>query len=885
MDTKDSVFVQPTISPWAHDASSLYALFHTTKEGLSSEEATTRLLRFGRNTLSKKKNLRAVKVFVQQFMSPLIFLLVGAMVITSILKEHVETIFILLAILVDTTLGFYQEYKAERTLEKLVAYIKDRSRVFRDGGEKEIDSLDLVPGDIVRVSFGMRVPADARVISVNNFSVDESILTGESLPVHKQIEPVSEASSVVDRTNMLFAGTLVVEGYATALVTHTGGHTEIGRIAELVSNAENESTPLQRSLAGLSWIIFVLVIVCVAGLFILGVSKGQPVLEMLLLSVAVAVGAIPEALPIALTVILTAGVSRIAKHKGIIRNLSAAETLGSTTLVMTDKTGTLTQAKMELVSIVTEKDLCKGRIPAITGSTISHEQKQILTHALISTDVVIENPTDPVDAWRIIGRPLETNIALFAGRAGIAVPDVLGQERMPVLPFNSTNKFSVVYNPKTKQYVVLGAPDVLLARAAISKEDYVRIEEQIHAIAGEGKRILGVARIPEQVVDHAHPHRVAPEHVQDLEFLGALVLYDPVRKEVQHAISRIQKYGAKVVMVTGDLKGTAMAIARELGWDVHDGTVMTGAELREFNDDILRTRINNINIFSRVTPEDKLRIGRLYQSLGEIVAMTGDGVNDAPSLKAVDIGVALGSGSDVAKSASDLVILDDNFETIVLAIEEGRRVIANIRKAFSYLMSNCLDEVILVGGSLIAGLALPLSALQIIWVNFFTGSLTALSFAMEENRDVGRSRKKAERQIFNTEVRIFTIGIGVLTSVLLFVLYWALLSSNVEIGIARTVLFACFASYTLLVAFSFKSMHHPIFSYPLFDNRALNMSIIFASLLVVCSLAVPFLREILGLTVFPAQFLWLVGGWIIFNVVIVEITKWFLRKYITRTVY
>lgn len=884
MDSKkDTQFVYPTISPWAHENASVIESFSSHETGLTDEEAEERASVVGKNTLTKKKKLEGLRVFMRQFASPLIFMLLGATVITIILKDYIDTFFIALAIFVNTTLGFYQEYKAERTLEKLIAFIKDRSRVMRGGTLKEIDSLALVPGDIIHLSIGMRVPADARVITENNFSVDESILTGESLPVHKKIDPVSEASLIVDRNNMVFAGTLVVEGYATAIITATGASTEIGKIAALVAKSGGEATPLQRSLKSLSWVIFLLVILLVSGIFAIGVLQGEPILTMLLLSAAIAVGAIPEALPIALTVILTSGVGRIARYKGIVRNLSAAETLGSTTLVMTDKTGTLTQAKMELVSILTTDALVAGE--GITEKTeqLSKEAQALLVHALISTDVVIENPNDEVKDWRVVGRPLETNIALFAGAAGIDVANTLAEERLPILPFNSRNKFSVVYNPKEKHYIALGAPEILLARSRISKEKYLAVSTAFQTIASSGKRVLGVAKLPPSAIKDAN--RVNPEDVENLSFEGALVLYDPVRPEVKHAIRRIEKYGANVVMVTGDLKGTAMAIAREIGWDVHDGNVITGAELREFSDDVLREKIGDMKIFSRVTPEDKLRIGRLYQSRGEVVAMTGDGVNDAPSLKAVDIGVALGSGSDVAKSASDLVILDDNFETIVLAIEEGRRVVANIRKAFSYLMSNCLDEVILVGGSLIAGLAIPLSALQIIWVNFFTGSLTALSFAMEDNRDIGRARKRVERKIFNLEVKVFTVGVGVFSSLLLFILYWALLAYGIDVDLARTVLFACFASYTLLIAFSFKSMHRSIFSYPIFDNRALNASVIFASILVICSFTIPLLRNMLDLVPLSINWIIFVLFWIVINIFFVEATKWFFRKYMSRKVY
>jgi Ca2+-transporting ATPase len=790
-------------------------------------------------------------------------------VITIALDEWVETAVILLAVFVNAALGFYQEYRAENTLERLEVYMKDRARVIRGGREYEIESSFLVPGDIVRLSLGTRVPADVRMISENGLSVDESFLTGESLPVQKHIEVVSEGAPVTERLNMAFAGALVVEGSAYAVVVGTGEHTEIGRIAELVRTSDSEATPLQKSLSHLAWAIFAGVSVIVSGLFFLGISRGEPILEMLLLAVATAIGAVPEALPIALTVILAVGVERITAQRGIMRSLAAAETLGSTTIVMTDKTGTLTQAKMSVTGILTREALAAGDAP---NPEMDAAEKHILESALMATDAVVENPDDPREKWRFIGRPLETNIGLAARDAGVDVLRVLRERRMPLLAFNSTNKFAVAKDLSTKQLIALGAPDILLQRSKLTKDEYIVLEKRIQELSEEGKRLVGVAHVPGS-------HEKARDFTTEdaMEFLGVIVLYDPIRKEAAGAVRRIERHGARVVMLTGDLKGTAMAIARELGWEVSEAHVMTGTEIRQLSDDELMARLPLIKICARVTPEDKLRIGRLFQQSGEIVAMTGDGVNDAPSLKAVNIGIALGSGTDVAKSAADLVLLDDNFETIVRAIEEGRRIISNIRKTFVYLMSNCLDEVFLIGGALIFALPLPLSAIQIIWVNFFTGSLPALAYAFEKNRDVAGDH--ARGAIFNTQVQVLTIGIGILTSFLLFVFYAGMLHYEVSVPIARTVLFLCFASYILVVAFSFKSLHEPLFSYPLFDNQALNWGIFVAAALLLASILIPGLRELLDLVPISPFWVSVVIGWLVFIVAIVEAAKLAFRAF------
>ncbi len=856
----------PDTFPWAHTQSEVLAILKSGENGLSEEEALKRLTVFGENEIRARKHTQAIIILGRQFMSPLIFILVAAAAITIVLNELVETFVIVLAVVVNAGLGFYQEYRAENTLERLEVYMRERARVIRAGHEHEIESSYLVPGDLVRLSLGNRVPADVRIVNETGFYVDESFLTGESLPVQKHTDMVSEGAQVTERTNMAFAGALVVEGSATAVVVGTGKHTEIGRIAELVSISHDEATPLQRSLSNLAWVIFGGVFAIDTGLFFLGISRGEPILEMLLLAVATAIGAVPEALPIALTVILAVGVERIAEKRGIMRSLAAAETLGSTTIVMTDKTGTLTQAKMQVTAILSRRQLVQGVLEPEHGT----DEKQLLSDALLATEATLENSSVDRSAWQFIGRPLEKNIALAATAAGIDVLALTTTRRETVLPFNSTNKFSAARDSKTGHVVALGAPDVLLQHADVSKDEYIAIESMIRTLSEEGKRLVGVARI-----EAPGRKKIDFDKVRTMTFMGIIVLYDPIRPDAKDAVSRIESKGARVVMLTGDLKGTAMAMGRELGWDVTEANVMTGAEIRQLSDLELEARLPLIRICARVTPEDKLRIGKLFQERGEVVAMTGDGVNDAPSLKAVNIGIALGSGTDVAKSAADLVLLDDSFETIVLAIEEGRRIISSIRKTFVYLMSNCLDEVFLIGGALILSLPLPLSAIQIIWVNFFTGSLPALAFAFEENRDVGIER--SHRAIFSREVQYITFGVGILTSYLLFVLYAGLLHFGVPLDVTRTVLFLSFAGYILIISYSIKSLHSGLFSYPLFDNRALNWGVGSAVVLLILSMAVPFLRNLLDLVLIPPVWLAFVAAWLIFNVCLVEGAKWMFR--------
>lgn len=850
---------------WAQELDSLLASFKTTAHGLSEEEIQLRRNKYGANVFKGKEKKSALSIFLAQLTSPLIFILIGAAVVTFLLKEWVEVVVISLAVLVNAGLGFYREYHAEHTIEKLKTFIKDRSRVVRNRVEQEIDSYDIVPGDIIKLSYGNRIAADARLLESNNFRVDEAILTGESLPMNKIEGLVAVSAPVADRHNMVHAGTLVVEGFATAVVVATGDKTQIGAIASLVSETDRAKTPIQKGLGRLAWIIFAVVIVVVIGIFALGISRGEPLLGMLILSVAISVGAVPEALPIALTVILSIGAERIAKKRGVARTLMAAETLGSTTLIMTDKTGTLTEANMKLVGIFSTHELTGG-------DAQSSDDTALLTLAVSCVDIFVENPTAPLAEWTFKGKPFEVHIVKTARERGISIEHLKERDvSRAIIPFSSTHKFSVYRYEKG--YIVMGAPDIIATRSLMSKDMYQSVTTWIDTASEEGKRLIAVATLP------LESDIQSIEDVTGANFTGILAFHDPIRKEVPESIKKIEALGVRVVMITGDLKGTALSVARMLGWEVSDAHVITGTDIAQLSDEALKQLLPSVRIFARVTPEDKLRIGALYRSLGEVVAMTGDGVNDAPALKAMDIGVALGSGSDVAKSAADLVLLDDNFNTISTAIIEGRRILSNIRKTFVYLMSNSLDEVFVVGGSLLFSIPIPLTALQIIWVNLFTGSLPALAFAYDEDFDHHVSQKRTTTSLFTKPVNVLTFGVGIASSVLLFVMYDLLYHFGVEESLARSVFFVCFASYILVVAFSFRSLYRPLFSYPLFSNKRLNQSILIAVFILVLTMALPVLRNLFGLAPLPFIWLWFVLGWLVLNVLLVEGAKYFFRRH------
>lgn len=856
---------------------SLYDQLLSGENGLTQVEAKKRLDQYGKNVLYQKKKISGLSIFLEQFKSPLLFVLIVAMILTAVLREWIDFSVVGLAVLVNVVLGFYQEYRSEQTLEKLTDYIKETTRVIRGGQEMEIDSADLVIGDVIVVSYGSRIPADARILKQYGLKIDESILTGESVPVEKDESIIPTAQTLLaDQDNMVFAGTLVAEGTARAIVVRTGFDTELGKVASLMLETKQQATPLQKTLSNIAWIIFAIALVVVIGIFILGTYRGESVIDMLTLAIAVAVGTVPESLPIALTVILAIGAERIAKQNGVIRKLSAAETLGSTTIILTDKTGTLTQANMRMVSVIplgktiTEQEII---LPSELGK-INDEQKEIIIQALSCLDIGVSY--DESGAPQVAGKSMEANIFTTAHNLGLAVDSVVHKKNNALIPFNSTNKFSVW--EMDQEITIMGAPDILIKRSRLLDTEREQLLLMIYKLSSQGGRVIGIAKFSKIKENKLLAKKsVQSDDVIGISLLGFLVFKDPVRPDVPAVIKEIESLGTHMVMMTGDLAGTARAVATEIGWNVSDDQIMTGETLTAMPDEILIDKLSTIKIFARVTPEDKLRIGRLLQKRGEVVAMTGDGVNDAPSLKAMNIGIALGSGTDVAKSAADIVLLDDAFSTIVTAIKEGRRIIANIRKVFVYVMSNAFDEVILIVGALILAIPLPLTALQIIWVNLFTGSLPALSYAFDDDYDGKSTHSKQLRTLLNTEVKALALGVGLITSVILLIFYVYLLKTGMETNLARSILFVCFASYILVVSYSFRSLRKPIWSYPVFANKQLNISILIAFGILVATMTIPFLRNLFDMVTIPFSYWWIFVVWLIGNTLLVELIKYLFK--------
>lgn len=832
--------------------------------GLTGEEVQNRLLQFGKNVIQSSQRTTRLRIFLNQLKSPLILVLIAAGIITLVVSHYRDSVFIFMAVVVNSILGFYQENKAERALSELKTYLKQRARVIRGGKEREIDAEEIVLGDVIRLAQGDRVPADARIMFTNDLQVDEAVLTGESLPVTKSAEKSPESANLPDQQSMIFAGTLVTQGVCSAIVCRTDSNTEFGKIATFIAISENEKTPLQAAIIRFSVYSSIILGILTFAVFWLGILAGYSGLQMFLTAVAIAVSAIPEGLPVSMTVILAVGVERMAKRKGVIRKLIAAEALGSTTVILTDKTGTLTMAKMVLSKV----------IPFLI------DERKLLVRALSNANVLIENPQDNPEFWHMSGKIMETALVRSAALRGITLAEITAKDHiLQNTPFNAVQKFSVsLVNESGKHLLVFfGAPDILLQHSTVGVNEKKTLLEQIDSLAFSGERVLGVA-----VKEIVHTENFSLSKnlpLSHLSFNGLITFRDPVRPGIKHTISRVGYAGIKTVILTGDHRGTAIAVAREIGMRINNLSTLDASELAGLSENDLRARLPELSVISRVTPFDKLRIAKLFQESGEIVAMTGDGVNDAPSIKQANVGIAMGSGTEVAQSVADLVLLDDNFETIVAAIEEGRQILGNIRKVLVYLLSNVTDGLILIGGSLLAGLSLPLNALQILWVNFFTDSFPAVAFAFEKDSDgLSHRPQKGNVKLFDPLMKFLILVIGLSTSALLFIIYFILMRLGYDEAIVRTFTFAAFGTYTLLAALSVRSLDKSILSYPLFSNFYLTGGITIGVALMAAAIYIPGLQTLFATVALP--FNWVIGVILvgILNIALIEIAKLLFRK-------
>ncbi len=794
----------------------------TSPSGLSGGEAEARLRQHGLNELREAKKISPVLIFLAQFNNFLVWILLIAVGISAAIGDAVESIVITIIIILNAAIGFLQEYRAEKAIEALKRLAGLKADVIRDGERKQVDAKELVPGDIIIIKTGDKISADCRLIEESNLEAQESSLTGESTPVSKGVEAIRQAP-IAERRNMVFSGTIVTKGRAKAVVVSTGMLTEIGRIATLIETAKEELTPLQKKLAGFGKQIGTATIIIAAIVFAATVLRGEDPLRMFEVAVSLAVAAIPEGLPAVVAMSLALGVQRMIKRNALIRKLPSVETLGSTTVIATDKTGTLTLDKMTVKKLYVSSKVTEvpGEGYSTSEMLSAGEGEQLLLRiGAVCNDSALSGES-------ISGDPTEAALLVSAAKAGIIKESLDSKfRRVDEIPFDSDRKRMTTINEAGSQRVMYtkGAPDVVLKLCDriyangkvrdMTPADRKEIEKTNGQFASEALRVLGFAYKPVK--------RAADKSEKNLIFVGLQAMIDPPRPEVNPAIDKCRQAGIRVVMITGDHKLTAVAIAKELGIG---GKAVTGEELDAMPN--LEEVVEEIGVYARVSPEHKIKIIDALKKRGHIAAMTGDGVNDAPALKKADIGIAMGiTGTDVSKEASKMILTDDNFASIVNAVEEGRGIYDNIRKFVYFLLSSNLAEVLVIFLAIIIGLKLPLLAIQILWVNLVTDGLPAIALGVEPiSKDVmAKKPRKPEEGILTGRMAIRLVAMAAtITAGTLGLFAWALYSKGWSWGqeladgspeyvYALTIAFTSLMVFEMLNAIAAKSEDKNFFS-------------------------------------------------------------------------
>lgn len=791
-------------------------------QGLSSAEAAARLETHGPNILATHKGKGPILRFLLQFHQPLVYLLLAAGAITLALSEYIDSCVIFGVVLVNAFVGFIQEGRALRAIDALARTVTTQATVVRDGETKELPAEKLVPGDIVLLSSGQKAPADLRLIHARDLEIDESTLTGESVPVMKHIGEVDEKTVLGDRVNCAYASTLVTHGQGRGVIVATGDHTEVGRISELLESAETLETPLTRRISKFSQSLLYIILGLAVVTFVVGILRGMETAEIFVASVALAVGAIPEGLPAALTIILAIGVGRMAKRRAIVRRLPAVETLGGATVICSDKTGTLTENQMTVRTLYADGESWDvgGTGYAPTGEITGREERsrldELLRCGLLCNDSRVEEEESD---WRVEGDPTEGAMIVAARKGGLKVHEA--QElypRLDAIPFESEHRFMATLHssPERRRIVYLkGATEALVPRCRdVDQDELIRIAEEL---ASKGMRVLAFAKLLlEDPVD-----RIGFEDVEDgLEFLGFEAMIDPARPAAAGAVKACREAGIEVKMITGDHPRTARAIARDL--NLCDVGAVSGQELNELSEKEFAEVANRSTIFARVSPEQKLRLVEAMQGAGHVVAMTGDGVNDAPALKRADIGIAMGGrGTDVAREASAMILTDDNFESIHAAVEEGRAVFENLKKFIVWTLPTNLGEGLILLAAIFAGITLPILPAQILWINMTTVAIlgSALAFEPRETGVMKHPPRDPQEPIL-TRLLIFRI---VFVAVLMlggaFGVFEWLLHSGASVDSARTAAVNVVVAIELVYLLNCRSLIKPVWQVGVLSNR------------------------------------------------------------------
>lgn len=861
-----------------------YSMLETNLKGLTSQEADLLLQKDGKNVLPSAKPHSKVKLFFGQFNSPLMYILLTTVVISLFLKHFSDSIFIIIVLFINTTVGFYQENKANNSLVALKKIVKIRAKVLRDNNEKEIDSENLVVGDVVILKMGDKVPADGFIIESKNLKINEASLTGEFKAVKKDGgAKIPESSPLAEQINMAFMGTIVEEGEGKIIITSTGLSTEIGKIVGLLRETKERKTPLQKKILTLSKQTAVFILLIIFTIALIGNFTGKSLNDILMASLALVVSAIPEGILPAITVVLTLGMRRIFKHKGLVRKLIATETLGSVTVICTDKTGTLTEGKMQVSHILTStKELLSHSFKSILSNKSSNGvDSHILALKIASlvNEAFVENPDQELEKWIVRGRPTDQALLMAGMQAGLYKKEL--ETQYPVLDrinFESGAKYAVTYHKvdsKKNILYILGAPEVVIEDAIyldvdgkkkkLSSIELNKLLYKVDALTKKGLRVLtcGYKEYPSST-----KYKNLLELREKIVLVGFIAIKDPLRTDARESIEITKKAGIRTVIITGDHKLTAKAIALEIGLRAQEENILEGKEIDKLSDEDLKEKVKLVSIYARVSSSHKLRIVKALQRNGEVVAMVGDGVNDAPALKIADIGISLGSGTDVAKEVADLILLDNSFRTIVKAITQGRVAFGNIRKVFTYLVADDFSELFLFLGCMAMGFPLPLLPAQILWINLVEDGFPNIALTTEQETKgiMDEPPRNIKEPILNRPLKIwmaFIFLISGLAAFFAFLLFWKI---SGQIEKARSMTFALMCLDSLIFAFSVRSFKRTIFRKDIFSNRYLVFGVALGFVLLLSAIYFPPLQKLLA-----TQSLSGVEWLIIFGISLVEI--------------
>jgi calcium-translocating P-type ATPase len=857
------------------------AQLNTSMEGLSQQEADDRLARYGRNKLPQAKKITFWQIVLHQFTNPLIYVLLAAGGLSLVIKEYEDAIFIFAIILLNAVIGTYQEWKAESSASALQELMKAQATVFRDGKKKLIDAELLVKGDIVFLESGVKIPADLRLLQTHNLSIEEALLTGESLPITKHIEAISQDNlSIGDRLNMAYAGTTVMSGRGIGVVVATALETEIGKIADSISEVGSQKAPLVERMERFSKKISIAVLVAAILVIFIGWKQGIALTEIFFVAVAMAVSAIPEGLPIAMTVALSIATSRMAKRNVIVRKLSAVEGLGSCTYIASDKTGTLTvdqQTAKQIIFANKEIALITGEGYNGEGTIQAHSEnwtqvEKLVEAVTICNEAVLrKTPT----GWQHQGDAIDVALLALSYKAGKS-PDIIKEnlEIIAEIPFESANKYAATYYKKDeKKYIVVkGAVEVIVENSNSQEKSYFL--DKTEELAANGFRVIGIGTAEVDTIN-------TKEIPNNLEILGLIALIDPIKPEAKTAIDDCHRAGIKVAMITGDHPATALAIAKELHIATQKEQVITGKALAVMNETEMAEVLQEKAVFARVSPEQKMQIVKALQEKGNFVAVTGDGVNDAPALKAAHIGVAMGYGTDVAKEAASIIVSDNNFSSIAAGVEEGRYAYDNLRKIIYLLISTGLAEVIMIMLALLMGLPVPLLAVQLLWLNLVTNGIqdVAMAFEKGEKEVMNMPPRKPQESVFNRKMLQQVFISAIVIALLTFGLWFLMLKEwNYSQYDARNAVVLLMVLLQNFHALNCRSERKSIFKIPFSNNWLLIIGIFIAQGLHILAMHLPFLANMLQIHPISFQEWFNLLGLASIIVLVMESYKWILNK-------